>query len=310
MHGQGKPQYRYDFFSVWSNGIPIIDEILGILREEPYIEIVNIKHHKIKSLKKFMYDYYGIDPVPVQHLHAKLAYLFRLKPEMINIVVRNFNAQEIPVGEGKYRKTQCQYIVNIKKRIRNEYNPKHADPEFHKPPLNKGVSHEHVVHSSDFEEQTDYCLKLLGYKKGISEFDGDDQGLLFEKPWHIQRPKTYSFKTLPMSSLKAKILYTNNLGRTKKAMVPLERTPHYGAFTTDTSLYGIYLHQYRFRYLGSDYTVENLLKMKSLTPAEIKRLPPILVKAINDYYLILDGIHRASLKFAKQEREIDCVVLT
>ncbi len=83
---------------------------------------------------------------------SKLKSLYKLPPRIINIFVKNFNPQEEPSGQGAFRKKQCKYIVQIKNKIRNRYNPRHADLDFHISPLDQGVSHEHVIHASDREE--------------------------------------------------------------------------------------------------------------------------------------------------------------
>ena len=77
------------------------------------------------------------------------------------IFVKNNNPQEELVGIDRFRKIQCQYINGIKIKIRNQFNPKHTDRNFHKDPLNQGISHDHVVHTSDYEKQVDYFLRLV-----------------------------------------------------------------------------------------------------------------------------------------------------
>ena len=48
---------------------------------------------------------------------------------------------------------KCKEIELIKRRIRNLYNPKFSDINKQKLPLNKGVSHNHVLHSIDFPNE-------------------------------------------------------------------------------------------------------------------------------------------------------------
>ena len=52
---------------------------------------------------------------------------------------------------GNVKKNECKNLFEIKKEIRNEFNPKFDDPELEIIPLNKGVSHDHVIHSSENE---------------------------------------------------------------------------------------------------------------------------------------------------------------
>ena len=304
--------YRYDFFSVWANGIPYIDKILTILRQEPNIEIITIQRHSIENFDKFILALYACDTVPISHLKSKLEYLFDLPPTIIFIFVKNHNPQEIISGYGAFRKPQCKYIVSIKNRIRNQYNPKHIDPDFQILPLAKGVSHEHVIHASDHESQVDYTLRLLGFKEGISFIEGDSVGLPFKKPFHIPRPKTYSYRRLSISSLKANILYSMpDYPLVLKKSVSIVETPHYLGLIEDKNLYIDYLNQFRFDYLHDDYSLEKLLMMDLLTREGKDDFPPILVRQTDDnnIFTICDGVHRAAVKLHSGETKINAVVL-
>ena len=69
-----------------------------------------------------------------------------------------------------------------------------------------GVSHEHVIHASDYEEQVDYFLKILGYKKGINFFTTDRETFPFKKPYYLKTPKKYIFKSIRIDDLRSSIL--------------------------------------------------------------------------------------------------------
>ena len=301
--------FRFHFFTVWSHGLFHIDEILSLLRKDENIEILRIERNTFKNIRRFIFDFYGSDAVPVSHLRAKLAYLFQQRgpKEVINIFVKNYNPQEVWVGSHPFRKEQCQYIVEIKKQIRNLYNPKAKDPNFCVFPLDKGVSHEHMIHASDREEQVDYYLKLLGHKNGIETIVNDDKGLLFEKPYHIHRPVQYSFHRLPIHALLASIL-TEEKGVSKK-LVPIIDTPHFKGLQIDSLYYKKYLETFRFSYLCDDYSLERFMQGKKMTKAELLQLPPILVKSLdNGKFQVLDGVHRASLLLFAEIEKIKCVL--
>ena len=298
---------RYHFFTIWPNGFDHINDILKILRDEKYLKIISIRKHTVKNMRDFVFDLYGCDTVPLRHLQSKLTYLFNLPPEVINIFVENFNPQENVSGTGPFRKTQCQYIVGIKNKIRNLYNPKYKDPDFQIFPLEKGVSHEHVIHASDCEEQVDYYLKLLGYKNGIEYLKNDDNGLVFEKPFHIPRPKQYSFHDLPISLLFASIVDKEN-GRLVKKMKAVKDTPHYRGLCGDMAIYQDYLHEFQYKSLCDDYSVDKLLGLQAMELSQLRALPPILVRPIEGNYLILDGIHRAAVHLFRGSETIKCVV--
>lgn len=186
--------YRYDFFTICSNGFKNIDDILQILRSEKDIKIIYIRKYIAHNVRELITKLSACDTTSPQYTISKLEYLYKLPPEVINIFVENHNPQEIMVGTPPYREKQGQYITGIKNKIRNLYNPKHNNPKFHVLPLDKGVSHEHVTHASNNEEQVDCFLNLLGYKEGISYLKKNDHGLPFDKPFYIPRPSQYSIK--------------------------------------------------------------------------------------------------------------------
>lgn len=250
---------------------------------------------------------YACDTVPLLHLESKLKYLFNLTPEVINIFVENHNPQEILVGDPPFRKKQCLNIVEIKNKIRNQFNPKHSNPDFHIPPLAKGISHEHVIHASDYEEQVDYYLKLLGKKEGIACLENNNKGLSFYKPFHIPRPRQYEFKRIPISLLLANILKLENNHVIKKLTL-IEETPHYKGLLENMVYYQNYLQQFRFTYLCDDYSIEKFNSLKSLGKDQLKSISPILVKPLNENYYIIDGVHRAAVALINGYEKIDCVV--
>ncbi len=258
-------------------------------------------------MRKFVLDLYACDTVPLRHLQSKLAYLYKLPPEVINIFIQNYNPQEVVRGKPPFRKAQCEYIVEIKNRIRNLYNPKHNNPDFQILPLDKGVSHEHVIHASDYEDQVDYYLKLLGCKNGVTHLENDNEGLLFEKPYYIPRPRQYSFRQIPVSLLLANILSIEN-GHPVKILTMVNDTPHYKALCYDMDTYKRYLYQFRFKYLCDDYSVEKILSLKTLGLEQLKALPPILVKPMDGNYCILDGVHRSAVSLFHGFDKINCVV--
>ena len=119
-----KRPYRYDFFTIWGNGLPHIDEILKILRDERYLEIVRIESRQIENMEQFIFNLYACDTVPISHLRSKLRYLFDVSPEIIIVFVKNLAPEEQPIGKGVYRKVQCLYIKQLKEKIRERYNPR------------------------------------------------------------------------------------------------------------------------------------------------------------------------------------------
>jgi len=105
-----KIPYNYAFFVIWENGFKDKDQIIKYLRNEKGIEIIRIEKLVVDNIKEFVLNLYACDSVPLKHLFQKIKYLYKLRPEVLTIFVKNYNYQESVIGEGNFRKTQCKYI--------------------------------------------------------------------------------------------------------------------------------------------------------------------------------------------------------
>ena len=254
---------------------------------------------------------YGCDSVPVWHLQGKLKYLQKLSPKVINIFVKNLCPQEITVGKPPFRKKQCQYIVSLKNRIRNKFNPHHLDPDFQIFPLEQGVSHEHVIHASDNEAQVDYYLKLLGHSDGLDYLNAASENLPFKLPHSFPRPKQYSYRHIPLKKLFANIICgSDEKLKPSTQLTLISETPHYKALNKDIHIYENYVNTYRFKYLRADHYPQKLIELNTLNIERLQSLPPIIVKPLqNGAYQILDGVHRAAVYLNHDILKIHCVVI-
>lgn len=288
---------RYDFFIIWGNGLPYIEPILDILRDEDNLEIIRIESRQIKNMKKFVFDSYACDTVPIEHLRSKLSYLFKERSDIVIVFTKNLAPEENYFGEGAFRHLQCAYINRIKQRIRDLFNPR-----------KDGVrSEEHVIHASDYEEQVDYFLKMLGHPEGIEFFHEDASALPFHKPYHIPRPKVYTFKTLPIRDLRASILVSFDSRGIKNKLVEVSDTPHFLSLKHRGTEYINYLERFRYTLLTDDYSWKKLLQMNQLSLSQIKAFAPILVAPLGCGFRILDGVHRAAVALNHNLEKIRCV---
>ena len=276
---------RYDFFTIWGNGLAHADSILDILRSEDCLEIISIEARRVKDMKRFVFDLYACDTVPDSHLRAKLTYLFNARSEVIIVFVRNLAPEETYVGSGAFRHIQCLRINRIKRRIRELYNPR----------ANNVRTEEHVIHASDYEEQVDYVLKLLGYEKGIRYLADESCSLPFRKPHHIPSPQVYTFKTLALEQLRAAVLEGTGARQVRTSLVAIHQTPHYRALQGDPHIYTDYLERFRYTLLKDDYSWEKFARASQLSETQIRAFDPIIVTPEDEAYRILDGVHRAAI---------------
>jgi hypothetical protein len=148
---------RYDFFIIWGNGLKHTYEIVDIIRSR--FKIVFEKGISFQDTEKFIRGVYGCDKAPIAHLIAKSRYLHKAEKRAYFILVENPNPKPRLTRTGE----QCDNIQEVKILIRNKFNPKFADTGRRIAPLNRGVSHEHVIHASDYESQVFYVLDYLGF---------------------------------------------------------------------------------------------------------------------------------------------------
>ncbi len=146
---------RYDFFIVWGNGLLHLDEIVKIIEER--FNVIYEKDIVFSNTRSFIIGLYACDNAPIQHILSKSKYLHNSPKKAYFMLVENHDVREHPTKTGK----QCGNIQEVKIKIRNKFNPRWANGK-QTLPLDKGVSHDHVIHTSDYESQVDHVLKYLG----------------------------------------------------------------------------------------------------------------------------------------------------
>ena len=154
---------RYDYFIIWGNGINHVSEIMDMIDNELNFRVIFETKYTTDNIGKFVSDIYKSDTVPLKHLQAKTKYLLKAKPEIYFVLVENRNPEEKMVGTGAFHHLQCQQVTRLKIKIRNKFNPRWEEDK-QVAPLDKGVSHEHVFHGSDYPSQVDYVLGFLGFR--------------------------------------------------------------------------------------------------------------------------------------------------
>ncbi len=300
MTGDLQKRERFDYFTIWGNGLLYADEILNILRSQKNLRILRIESLKVRNMNRFVFDLYACDTVPLSHLKSKLRYLDDVVPEVIVVYAKNLDPEELPVGEGEFRNVQCQFINRLKWEIRDKFNPR-----------SDGLrTEEHVIHASDYEEQVDYFLKMTGHAEGIEFLEGGSEGLPFYKPYHIKRPGTYIFMRIPVDLLRASILMGDPGGKNYEdidtSVLPIAKTPHYLGLCGEDAYEG-YISKYKYKFLMDDHTVEKLVEMRELTIDNIRVFSPILIVSDEEHYRILDGVHRAATALFHNVEKINCV---
>ncbi len=282
-------RHRLDYFLIWGNGMPHEEEILSAIRSADFLNILRIMRHRPKSIARFVRKVYSYDYAPFQHLRSKTRYLLKTDSCVELIFVRNEAPREISRGQGAFRHVECERIKNLKEEIRNRFNPRR----------NGKRTEEHVVHASDNESQVDRMLRVVGFKQGIGLLRNVPNPIL-SLPYYVPRFEAFAIRRVDSSQVYCNILRGTRESYWKEA-VQIEETPHYACLTGDTGLYEEYLSTFLGGPLTGDYSIDRLMAL-SRELAYLKGPYATCYIAAREFrpgqYLILDGVHRASvLKF-------------
>lgn len=287
--------FDYMCVVVWAHGLPYLSEIMSNLEADKDWEIIMVKRISDFDPSTFVMQVYSCDTYPLEHIKNKIKYLLKLSTEATFIFLKCYNPKKKFVGTGFFRSIQSQKMVLFKRYFRDKYNPRDENGE---------ITHDHVLHGTDYEAQTDYLLKLIGYPEGLKIFERETP---IPVPYHIKWTGMYRLKNIHISKLRANILYTSN-GKANKKLCNIVDTPHFLGIA-DPSVYETYLNKFQYTYLCDFYSPKKFLNLQHDDIYEILKKYPIIVKECKELYVILDGIHRASVAKHSGILKVPAVIL-
>ena len=147
---------------VWGHGLKNLGGIIDILLEDPHIQIHMKKVVPITRVNELVDIVYkeDIDRIGTAHIEAKTQYLNDVEPFICVFVFSDSRPEQRVVGLGAWEVKTNMRAVEIKWKIRREYNPR---PSTETTRDAHGVySHKHVIHISDSAEGVDPVLSFLG----------------------------------------------------------------------------------------------------------------------------------------------------
>ena len=289
---------RFDLFIIWGNGLNFIPEIISEIREDENYKIVRLKYHRFKNTDNFIKKIYKCDSVPIKHLISKTKYLLKCPKRIMSILVINKDPKELEIGSGDFRHIQCERINQTKLNIRSKFNPSFRNPRKEVPPLPKGVSHEHCIHATDYESQTEYLLRFLemqnlGFYK---RFDN----LNIEIPWHLSLGKYNTIKIVDVKELRCSVI--------GKGIVSIDESPHYQYVQGNKDPYIEYVNKNIGEKLQEDHypeAFEKLINNFDINYNETRRKKSLII--INKDKVIIDGLHRVSILKNIGSENIECL---
>jgi len=287
---------RYDYFLIWGHGLKHKEYILELLSQEANFDIIIIQKYKIKNLNFFIKKVYEYDYVPYFHLKGKTKYLMKTPKEVMFIILKNKNPQEIWRFNHNSGLIQSEIITVYKNFIRDKFNEIKDNRR----------TEDHVIHASDNEKQTHHMLKFLGYKEGLYIFDRH-KNKPFVIPYYVEKFEKYKIHEIKIDDLVCNIIFDDKIKK-----IPVEESPQYNFLKGNENGYINYIKKYQGKELKSYYDLKkfkNIFKNFQYLNKNYEN-NFILVKKVNHKYLILDGLHRASvLKFQKKNRVIVLEIL-
>ena len=287
---------RYDFFLIWGHGLLYKNEILNIIASEKNFDILYLLKHKASNIKKLVKKVYDHDYIPFFHLRSKTKYLLKTSSEVMFVFVDNKNPKEMWKLGHRTGHIESELILKYKTIIRDRFNTRKNDR----------LSEDHVIHGSDNELQTHYILKYLGYNEGIRMFERHKNKPI-EISFFIEQFKKYKIHEVSINKL-----ICNTISHNNTITIDLVDSPQYKFLIGFEREYENYINEY----LGIKIKAfHNLKKYKELSNSfnyldKKNKTSLIVVKKINDKYMIFDGVHRASLaKFNGQKKLIVLEIL-
>lgn len=141
--------YNYQFYLIWNHGLQYLDEIKKTIYTSKTIKLIKEVKKDIQDIEKFIKKLYELDIKNKSHISNKTKYLLKQKHNIVLLFVKNLSCNQIEFDK-------------IKWLIREKFNPRFSNSLKHPHPnLPPGITHEHVIHGSDHEKETEHILKYF-----------------------------------------------------------------------------------------------------------------------------------------------------
>lgn len=278
---------RLDFGIIWEHGMPHIDDVLGILRQYKDLELVWFKEYTPVDFTVFIDQVYGLDTVPLEHLRAKNEYLKTVGTKTYLMLIKNNKPEPKLVGSGQYQHEQCMLINRFKWQVREAFNPK----------IDGQRSENHMIHCSDYPEQTDKFLKLLNLGD-VDYWCNSKTPELPLMPYHLERAYNYKIMENNTSDLLVNLCYRDD----SVISVPIIDSWHYMYVKGIKQPYIDYWNKWKGIRLTEDHTPEKFDEMINWFNAEeYKKMGKFIITKGS---IILDGVHRASILASNYDEKI------
>jgi hypothetical protein len=289
-----KGKDRIDCILIWGHGIQFFEKIRNDIQNEPNLKILKIQKYRPKSIRRLVREIYSHDYAPYSHLKDKTKYLLKTQKEVCFIFVKNLKPEEDLIDEGRFRHNESISLKKFKEMLRDKYNPR-----------KNGIrTHDHVIHATDSEKQTEQLLQYLGYKEGIRLFQ--DKKKTIEMPYYMTGYTSFEIKKVKTNSLYCNIIEGSSWDDCRPKMVSIKDSPHYAGLNKDIKIYYDYITRFAGGPLQEDYNIDRFLSLsKKFNYLEKPYNTSFVIVEESDNKLIIhDGLHRAAIHIHQGHEEI------
>lgn len=272
---------RYDVFIIFPHGIDKIDEILKILYKYPDLELLYIRKYKPERFTEFIENIYKTDTVPWEHIRGKTRYLEKMGGEVFVLLVKNKAPEEVVVGEGEFKHIQCMLVNRFKWEVREKFNPV----------IGGERSEHHVIHATDYEEQTGKLWPQFGFD-AIETITNIPNPVFPYVPFFVGPFGEYKIIEVDLLNLRCFQMQKDG----KNYQVPIVDSIYYRYVKGIKQPYIDYWNELRGVKLLTDSSPMKFDKL--IEEIDINRLFREYI-VINEDLAILDGNHRASIALSR-----------
>lgn len=282
---------RTDCFIIWNHGLKYLDDIYNFISNSQQIKIILTKYIKVNNIKKFIEEIYKFDNSPSHHIKNKTKYLSEFKNhDVYCIFVRNKDVNE--VWNNNYQ-LECLNIKKIKNKLRELYNPK----------INNQVSHNHVIHGTNSENEVIHLLKKIKFDEKTIKHIINFHDNVLDLEYNLLSNKNFVLRKVEISKLYGSE-FVNEKSLEKK-LVPLKETSINHAYN-DKEKYQNYIFKNKFSVVKQYYSYSKFDKLKKNIKLNNSSLRNFIVikKFDNEKYIVLDGLHRSIIQMNENKKDI------
>ena len=281
---------RLDAIIIWPHGTQYLDEVLLTLEKYGFtpLKIYRVSQDRLEKFIDYTYQH---DKVPYYHIRSKKKFIKKYSGDAFCIFFKNNSPELEANGDHHFRHIECKKIRSLKNAVREKFNP-----------YNDGImTDNHVIHATDDPAGTTHLLNYFG--QSYSDLMSRNQ---FNLPHHIDTTE-FTIEQIEIDALFCNVACGDPRSYQVEC-IPISKSPHYQFLLGDKLPYLGYVSKFRGYGLNDYYSERKLESLRANFCLD--NMPPIVVKRNKEnFYVVQDGLHRASLCLASNQKIISALVI-